>query len=74
MAEQPRLPKYISLNEAAEILSISPKTVRRLIARGEIPAYTLGRRTLSGSGRPIRMKLEDVEAVLRRIPSTGNWE
>lgn len=68
---RPDLPRYITLQEAAEVLSISPKTVRRYIARGELPAYSLGRRRAEG-GRPVRLRLEDVEALLRRIPTAGD--
>ena len=65
------LPSYISLKEAAKILSVSEKTIRRHIARGELPAYTLGKR-VTGSGRTIRVRLEDVEALLHRIPTAGD--
>ena len=61
MAEK-TLPVYLSLDEAAEVMSLSAKTIRRRIADGTIPAYQCGR-------RPIRIRLEDLEAALRRIPS-----
>ena len=67
----PRLPRYISLSDAAQVLAVSEKTIRRFIASGELPGYTLGKRG-PGSGRPIRMRLEDVEALLRRIPTAGD--
>lgn len=57
-----KLPVYVSLEEAAEILSVSKKTVRRRISDGTIPAYRCGR-------RPIRIRLEDLEGALRRIPA-----
>lgn len=66
----PDLPRYISLQAAAQVLSVSEKTVRRFIASGELQGYTLGKRA-AGSGRPIRLRLEDVEALLRRIPTAG---
>jgi len=59
------LPVYLSLEEAAEVMSLSVKTIRRRIADGTIPAYQCGR-------RPIRIRLEDLEAALRRIPS-AQW-
>lgn len=59
------LPVYLSLDEAAEVLSLSVKTIRRRIADGTIPAYQCGR-------RPIRIRLDDLEAALRRIPS-ARW-
>ncbi len=59
------LPVYLSLDEAAEVMSLSVKTIRRRIADGTIPAYQCGR-------RPIRIRLDDLEAALRRIPS-ARW-
>ncbi len=64
MAER-TLPVYLSLDEAAEVMSLSAKTIRRRIADGTIPAYQCGR-------RPIRIRLDDLEAALRRIPS-ARW-
>jgi excisionase family DNA binding protein len=34
-----RLPVHLSLEEAAEVMSLSVKTIRRRIADGPIPAY-----------------------------------
>ena len=64
MAEK-TLPVYLSLEEAAGVMSLSVKTIRRRIADGTIPAYQCGR-------RPIRIRLDDIEAALRRIPS-ARW-
>jgi excisionase family DNA binding protein len=60
-----QLPIWVSLAQAAEITEQSVKTVRRRIADGTIPAYRLG-------PRQIRIKLEDLQAALRRIPS-AQW-
>lgn len=57
--------RYITLDDAAEYLSVSPLTVRRRIATGELKAYRLGR------SRTIRLDLADVENMLRPIPTTG---
>ena len=72
MARKRELPVYVSLEEAAEIMSLSTRTIRRRISDGTIPAYQCGR-------RPIRIRLELVEAdadgaaaALRRIPS-ARW-
>jgi excisionase family DNA binding protein len=59
------LPVYLSIEQAAELMSMSTKTIRRRISDGTIPAYQCGR-------RPIRIRLEDLEAALRRIPS-ARW-
>ena len=62
MARTKELPVYLSLEEAAQIMSLSTRTIRRRISDGTIPAYQCGR-------RPIRIRLDELEAVLRRIPS-----
>lgn len=59
------LPTYLSIDEAATVMSVSTKTIRRRISDGTIPAYHCGH-------RPIRIKLEDLEAALQRIPAV-NW-
>lgn len=40
------LPVYLSLEEAAKVMSLSVKTIRRRIADGAIPAYQCGRRPI----------------------------
>jgi excisionase family DNA binding protein len=45
--------------------ALSVKTSRRRIADGTIPAYQCGQ-------RPIRIRPDDLEAALRRIPS-ARW-
>ncbi|HET8603768.1 MAG TPA: helix-turn-helix domain-containing protein [Marmoricola sp.] len=57
-----KLPVYLSLEEAAEVMSLSVKTIRRRISDGTIPAYQCGK-------RPIRIRLDELEAALQRIPS-----
>lgn len=59
------LPTYISLEQAAEITEQSVKTIRRRISDGTIPAYRFG-------PRQIRIKLDDLEATARRVPS-ARW-
>lgn len=57
------LPVYLSLAEAADVMSLSVKTVRRRIADGTIPAYTCGRGVL-------RIRLDDLESAMRLVPTT----
>ena len=57
------LPVYLSLVEAAEVMSMSVKTIRRRVADGTIPAYTCGRGTL-------RIRLDELEEAMRRVPTT----
>lgn len=53
---------YLSLDDAAELIGQSVKTLRRRIAEGRLPAYRFGPRC-------IRVRLHDLEACGRRIPS-----
>lgn len=62
MNRKTKFPVYVSLEEAAEIMSLSTRTIRRRISDGTIPAYQCGR-------RPIRIRLDELEAALRPIPS-----
>jgi len=45
---------YFDIPQSAEALKVSPKTIRRLIARGELPAVRVGQ-------RQIRIKQSDLE-------------
>lgn len=62
MAERRPVPVYLSLEEAAECMSVSVKTIRRWIAAGTLPAYRCGKRA-------IRIRLEDLESAPRQIPA-----
>ena len=61
MVERRPVPVYLSLEEAADCMSVSVKTIRRWIAAGTLPAYRCGQRA-------IRIKVEDLEAAPRQIP------
>jgi len=52
----------LQLVQAAEITEQSVRTIRRRISDGSLPAYKFG-------PRHIRIKLEDLEAMARRIAS-----
>lgn len=65
MVERRAVPTYLSLEEAAECMSVSVKTIRRWIAAGTLPAYRCGKRA-------IRIKLDDLEAAPQQIPS-ARW-
>jgi excisionase family DNA binding protein len=54
--------RYASLDEAAEYLGCGARTIRRMIAAGEITGYRVGKRML-------RVDLDDVDATMRPIPS-----
>ena len=57
---------FVSLAAAADILGISVHTLRRRIAAGELLAFRTGRRI-------IRVRISDLERLLRRVPSAGTW-
>ena len=58
------LPHYVTLEQAAQATEQSIKTIRRRIADGTLPAYRFG-------GRNIRIRLDDLEAAARLIPTIG---
>ena len=62
--KQRTLPVYLSVEEAAQVMSVSSKTIRRRISDGTIPANQCGRRI-------IRIRLDELEAAFRPIPSAG---
>lgn len=57
--------RYITLAEAAERLSVTERTIRNLIARGQLPGYRLGSRT-------IRVQPADVDTLLVPIPTAAS--
>lgn len=56
--------RWITPDEAAERLGCTTRTVRNMIARGELTGYRLGTRS-------IRLDIDEVDDLLRRIPTTG---
>lgn len=63
---RPPRQRYGSLAIAAEYLGCSEKHIRRLIASGEITGYRLGK-----NARAIRVDLDELDAMLRPIPTAG---
>lgn len=61
----PAVRRLVSLPEAAEILAVSVKTVRRYIAAGELDAVRLGRRT-------IRVKVNSLDRIIDEHP-VNTW-
>ena len=49
--------EFISIREAAERLSVSDVTLRRMIRRGELRGYRVGRRL-------IRLRVDELTAVM----------
>lgn len=61
MPERP----HLTVAQSAERLGVSTKTLRRRIADGHLPAYRVN------GGRSLRLKVDDVDALLRRVPTAG---
>lgn len=57
--------RRITIDEAAEQLRVDPVTIRRLIARGELPACRIGRTAL------IRIDQADLDKLLKPVPAAG---
>jgi excisionase family DNA binding protein len=55
--------RYVSLTEAADYLSVSPRTVRRMISRGELRGYRVGNAGL------LRVDMGEVQSLVREIPA-----
>jgi excisionase family DNA binding protein len=61
----PKARQLVTLCEAAEILAVSVKTVRRYIAVGDLDAVRLGRRT-------IRVRVESLDELIDSHP-VNTW-
>ena len=59
--------RWITQAEAADRLGVTDRTIRNLIARGDLTGYKLG-----GSTRArVRLDVNEVDACLRPIPTAG---
>jgi len=57
--------RYLKVIELAKMLNMSPKTVRAMVSRGDLPNHAIGRQ--------VRFRERDIEAWLatRRRPAVG---
>ena len=62
MDNETKLPRPGSVAAAADRMGISQRTVRRMIDRGELTGYRLGKRL-------IRIDLDELEASIKPIPT-----
>lgn len=62
----PTIRRLASITATAEVLDISARTVRRLIATGELDAVRVGRRT-------IRVKTESIDRLIDARP-VNTWQ
>lgn len=58
--------QFVTLDDAAEYLNVSPRTIRRLIASGELPGFRV-----AGHRRAIRLDVADLDAIMQPIPSAA---
>lgn len=56
--------RWITQAEAADYLGVTDRTIRNLIARGQLTGYRLG-------ARAIRLDLAEVDACLKPIPTVA---
>lgn len=56
--------RYGSITLGAEYIGVSEKTIRRMIAAGDITGYRIGKRL-------IRVDLDELDALLKPIPAGG---
>ena len=56
-------PVFLSVRQAAELISVSQRTIRRYIEQDILPAYRVT------GGNTIRIKREDLEALLKPMNS-----
>jgi excisionase family DNA binding protein len=61
----PRYRQWITQADAAERLSVTDRTVRNLIARGDLHGYRIGK------SRTIRIDAAEVDNLLRPIPTAN---
>lgn len=57
--------RFASLEDGANYLDLSPRTLRRMIASGDLTGYRIGTRVL-------RVDLDELETMLRPIPTAGD--
>lgn len=57
--------RYASIANAAELLDVNPKTIRRWISAGRLTGYRVGPRI-------IRVDLTELEALARAVPTGGD--
>lgn len=56
--------RLVSLAEAARYWDVSPRTVRRRIADGSLRGFKIG--------RLVKVDINEVDSLIRPIPSAGN--
>lgn len=57
--------RLVSLENAADYVATSPRTIRRAIAAGRLTGYRFGKRLL-------RVDLNEIDAMLSVVPTVGD--
>lgn len=57
---------WLSMAEAAEYLGVTDRTIRNYISRGELPGHR------PRGSRLVRVRREDLDALMRPVPTVGN--
>ena len=52
--------EFYTVRELAQLLSVNPMTVYRMVDRGELPVYIIG-------GRAKRFRKQDIEEYLKKV-------
>ena len=61
-----RKPRWLSYPEAAEMCTLSVRSLKRLTAAGKLPCYVIG-------GKVLRLKSSDVEALIVPADQCRGW-
>jgi excisionase family DNA binding protein len=61
--QETKPPRWARLDLAAEYADVHPMTLRRWAAAGRLPMFKFG--------RGVRVDLNDIDALMRRVPSSG---
>ena len=61
-----RRPRWLTYPEAAELCTLSVRSLKRLTAAGKLPCYVVG-------GKVLRLKAADVEALIVPADECRGW-
>ena len=61
-----RQPRWLTYPEAAELCTLSVRSLKRLTAAGKLPCYVVG-------GKVLRLKTSDVEALIVPADECRGW-
>lgn len=61
-----RRPRWLSYVEAAELCTLSVRSLKRLTAEGKLPCYVVG-------GKVVRLKISDVETLIAPTDQCRGW-